>query len=55
VRLEVARGAANLRLDQRRFGAVGRGLSDQTAGYDQAPDRYLVSVSGGADGLDILG
>jgi hypothetical protein len=53
VRLEVAKGATNVRLDDRRFGAVADGLTDQTADYQGARGRYLVIVSGGVDGLTV--
>jgi hypothetical protein len=53
VRLEVAKGATNVRLDGRRFGAVADGLTDQTADYEGVRDRYLVIVSGGVDGLTV--
>lgn len=53
VRLEIARGSTHVSLDARRTGAVGNGLADQTTGYDESPDRYLVLVSGGVDGLTI--
>ncbi len=53
VRLEVAKGATNVRLDDRRFGAVVDGLTGQTADYQGVRDRYLVIVSGGADGLTV--
>jgi hypothetical protein len=53
VRLEVAKGATNVRLDDRSFGAAGDGLTGQTAGYQGACDRYLVIVSGGVDGLTV--
>jgi hypothetical protein len=53
VRLEVAKGAANVRLDGRRFGAAADGLTDQTADYEGVRGRYLVIVSGGVDGLTV--
>jgi hypothetical protein len=53
VRLEVAKGATNVRLDGRGFGAVADGLTGQTAGYEGVRDRYLVIVSGGVDGLTV--
>lgn len=53
VRLEVAKGATNVRLGDRRFGAVADGLTGQTADYQGARDRYLVIVSGGVDGLTV--
>lgn len=53
VRVEIAKGSTNVRLDGRRFGAVGKGLADQAAGYDTAQDRYLIIATGGVDGLTI--
>ena len=53
VRLEVAKGAANVRLDDRSFGAVADGLTYQTADYQRVHGRYLVIVSGGVDGLTV--
>jgi hypothetical protein len=49
----VAKGATNVRLDGRGFGAVADGLTGQTAGYEGVRDRYLVIVSGGVDGLTV--
>jgi hypothetical protein len=51
--LEVAKGATNVRLDGRRFGAMVDGLTGQTADYQGARDRYLVIVSGGVHGLAV--
>jgi len=51
VRLEVAKSATNVRLDDRRFGAAADGLTGQTPDYRGARGRYLVIVSGGVDGL----
>jgi hypothetical protein len=53
VRIEIAKGATKVNLDDRRFGAVGNGLADHTTGYETAADRYLVLVSGGVDGLTV--
>ncbi|MGH3372605.1 MAG: hypothetical protein ACRDPR_21675 [Nocardioidaceae bacterium] len=53
VRLEIAKGATKVDLDDQRFGAVGNGLAAQTNGFDSSPDGYLVVVSGGVDGLTI--
>lgn len=53
VRLEVAKGSKDVRLDGRGLGAAAHGLTGQTAGYQGARDRYLVIVSGGADGLTV--
>lgn len=53
VRIEVAKGAANVTLDDRRFGAAGRGLAGQSAGYGSTSDRYRLIASGGVDGLTV--
>lgn len=55
VRVEIARGCTRVALDERRFGAVGNGLVDQTDGYDETTDRYLLLVTGGVDGLTVKG
>jgi hypothetical protein len=49
----VAKSATNVRLDDRRFGTVAGGLTDQTPDYRGARGRYLVIVSGGVDGLTV--
>ncbi|MGH3764040.1 MAG: hypothetical protein ACRDTX_02615 [Pseudonocardiaceae bacterium] len=53
VRIEIAKGATNVTLDDRFFGAVGNGLADQAAGYAATADRYRLIISGGVDGLTI--
>lgn len=53
VRIELGKGATDVALDDRRFGAVGGGLTDETSGYDTAQARYLVVVPGGAAGLAV--
>lgn len=53
VRIEAARGLTGLTLDDRTYGAVGGGLTDQTPGYACAEDRYLVLISGGAADVSI--
>lgn len=55
VRVEIAKGATDVVLDDRRFGAVGNGLADQTEGYEAMENRYLVIVSGGVAGLTVTG
>lgn len=55
VRVEIARGCTQFALDERRFGAVGNGLADQTDGYNETTDRYLVLVARGVDGLTVKG
>lgn len=54
VRLELAGGATNVALDDRRYGALGGGLADHTEGYAPAAPHYLVIVAGGADTLTIV-
>jgi hypothetical protein len=44
---ELSGGAANITFDKAQFGAVDGVLTDQTEGYDEAGDRYLVTVHGG--------
>ncbi|MDT7712624.1 MAG: hypothetical protein QOG46_1313 [Pseudonocardiales bacterium] len=46
-------GAANVALDNRWFGAVGNGLTVQSASYDEAADRYRMIISGGVDRLTV--
>ncbi|MFC7547954.1 hypothetical protein [Plantactinospora sp. GCM10030261] len=53
VRLEIAKGAVNVVLDQRSFGAVGGGLADQTDGYRPDGPGYRIVVSGGADTVTV--
>jgi hypothetical protein len=53
VRVEIAKGAVKVALDDQRFGAVGNGLAAQTSEFGSSPDGYLVIVSGGVDGLTI--
>lgn len=53
VRLELASGAANLRLDDRLDRAVGGGLVDQTPGWDDATSRLLVIATAGVNELTV--
>ena len=53
VRIEIAGGCTEVTLDDRRFGAVGRGLAEETPGYGGAGERYLLVVSGGAAGVTV--
>ncbi|MPZ29071.1 MAG: hypothetical protein GEV12_22410 [Micromonosporaceae bacterium] len=55
VRLEIAGGAADVALDNRRYGAVGNGLADQSEGYHPDAPHYLVTVAAGAHALTITG
>ena len=50
---QIAKGATNVRLDDRSFGAAANGLTGQTADYQGVRGRYLVIVSGGVDGLTV--
>lgn len=53
MRIEVAKGATKVALDDRWFGAVGNGLTDESASYGATADRYRLIVSGGVDGLTV--
>lgn len=53
VRLRITKGATDVVLDDRRFGAVGGGLVDETGDFAAAPHRYLVTVTGGVDRLTV--
>lgn len=53
VRLDIAKGAVQVGLDDRRLGAVGGGLNDHTTGYTADRPHYHVTVAGGADTVTI--
>lgn len=53
LRLQVRGGANRLELDARRFGAVGGDLLLASPGWEQAEDRYVVEVRGGASRLKV--
>lgn len=54
VRLELGSGAANLRLDDRTFGAVGGGLVHQTPGWDDSTaSRLLIVATAGVNDLTV--
>ncbi len=53
VRIELANGATDVSLDNRRYGAFGNRLTDRTPGYDTAENRYLLIASAAVDGLTI--
>jgi putative polyketide hydroxylase len=53
VRIEAAKAITRLTLDERFFGAVGHGLTDETPGYGTATDRYLILVQGGLSRMSI--
>lgn len=48
-RLDLKGGAAKLTFDEQSFDAVGGKVRLQSPGYDGAPDRYEIEVSGGAN------
>ncbi|MBO0701663.1 MAG: MarR family transcriptional regulator [Candidatus Dormibacteraeota bacterium] len=54
LRLTTRGGATKLRIGEVRMGAVGGRLEWQSPDYAGTPDRYDVSVGGGADRLEIL-
>ena len=54
VRVQVARGASELSLDDRRFGALGGPSSWQSPDFEAATDRYDISVAGGARELTVV-
>jgi hypothetical protein len=52
-RLLLSGGVTNLRFDERRIGAAGSELDLRTADYDDATDRYDITITGGANNLKI--
>jgi hypothetical protein len=52
-RLHVGGGSTNLAFDEQRFGAVGGELSLRSPDYEDAPDRYDITITGGASNLTI--
>lgn len=54
VRVELARGANRVGLHGRDIGAAGRGLFDQTSGWDTATDRWLLLASAGVSRLTVI-
>jgi hypothetical protein len=52
-RVRVVGGSTNLAFDNRHFGAVRGEVSLQSQGYDDARDRYDITITGGASGLTI--
>lgn len=53
VRLAIGKGATRVRLDDRWFGAVGGGLTEETSGPGTGGNGYQVIVSGAADTVTI--
>jgi hypothetical protein len=54
-RLRVSGGVTNLSFDGQRFGVVGDAVNLQTPDYDDAFDRYDISITGGANNLTVDG
>lgn len=54
VRLEIAKGAVEVSLDDLRYGAVGGGLVAHSQGYDPDAAHYLVTIAGGAQHVTIV-
>lgn len=54
VRLELSGGATDIVLDDRRFGAIGGGMTDNTSGYESSEPHYRLTVSGGATKLHVV-
>ena len=53
VRLHVGHGVADLRFDERAWGAVGGELRLATSEATEAPDRYEIEIASGAAHLEI--
>jgi hypothetical protein len=52
-RLSVKGGFSKLTFDEQSFDAVGGTVRLQSPGYDGAPDRYEIEISGGASEIAI--
>ena len=52
-RLRVSGGVTNLSFDGQQFGVAGGEVSLQSQGYEDARDRYDITVTGGASSLTI--
>jgi hypothetical protein len=51
--VRVGGGSTNLAFDEKRFGAVGGEVSLQSPDYEDDPDRYDITITGGASSLTI--
>jgi hypothetical protein len=51
--IAVRGGASNFVFDDQRIGAVGGATRLSTPGFDSAPDRWSIDVSGGASNLSV--
>jgi DNA-binding MarR family transcriptional regulator len=52
--IAVRGGASNLVFDQQRLGAVGGATRLATPGWDSAPDRWSIELTGGASELSVI-
>ncbi|HSK16533.1 MAG TPA: hypothetical protein VK915_10230 [Gaiellaceae bacterium] len=52
-RVHIAGGASKLTFDEQRLGAIGGEIRLESAGSDQAPDRYEIDIGGGTSALTI--
>ena len=52
-RVRVVGGSTNLIFDDQRFGAVGSEVNLQSPNYDGAPERYEITITGGASNVSI--
>jgi hypothetical protein len=52
-RLLVVDGSTNLTFDDQRFGAVGGEVNLQSANYDGVPERYDITITGGASNVTL--
>lgn len=53
IRLHIGGSASNLTLDEQRFGAVAGGLRWQTSSFNNATDRYDLTISGSVSDLTL--
>ncbi len=51
--IRVGGGSTNLAFDDKHFGAVGGEVSLRSPGYEGAPDRYDITITGGTTSLTI--
>jgi len=51
--IRVGGGSTNLEFDDQRFGAVGGEVSLQSPDYEDDPDRYNITITGGASSVII--
>jgi hypothetical protein len=52
-RIRVVGGSTNLTFDDQRFGAAGGEVNLQSPNYEGAPDRYDITITGGASNVTL--